>query len=172
MRRKPIVETSGAVGGAVKPAEGKEGLSRKHVWISLFFIVVVPYLKSKADTWYLRESGREHEVDLMDMDMEREAAELDAADLMAIGESFGDHSNALEGGRKIGLLQRARALLVRAYPFLNAGYEGSMLVYQMLYMHDYTRFYNWFLQIQKIDVKRMSFPEMVRSSVKRLLKDP
>ena len=57
----------------------------------------------------------------------------------------------------------------RVYPYFNLAYEGSLLVYQILYMHDYTRYYDWFLHLQGIEVKRMGLPELVGSFCSRPL---
>ena len=51
--------------------------------------------------------------------------------------------------------------VVRLYPYFNLCYEGSLLVYQILYMHDYIRYYDWFLHLQGIELKRMQISDLV-----------
>ena len=49
------------------------------------------------------------------------------------------------------------------YPFINAAYEGSFFVYQLLYLYEYIVYYSPFHHLQGITLKRLSLEEMVKS---------
>src|SRR5690349_17027219 len=47
------------------------------------------------------------------------------------------------------------------YPFINAVYEGSIFIYQLLYLYDYTSYFSPFHHLQGLTLKRLSVQEMV-----------
>eukprot|EP01102_Stenamoeba_stenopodia_P005323 TRINITY_DN15916_c0_g1_i1.p1 TRINITY_DN15916_c0_g1~~TRINITY_DN15916_c0_g1_i1.p1 ORF type:complete len:418 (+),score=60.77 TRINITY_DN15916_c0_g1_i1:87-1256(+) len=119
-----------ATGYIVKPLRSVDRL------MSLFFLVMVPYLKGKLDDYYKRRSKqRQRTVD-----------------------------NSSRVVDRVGILTRViekmNWLFVTAWPFLSAIYEGSFFVYQLLYMHDYTNYYTPFLHWQKLELKRLSLQDL------------
>merc|ERR1711879_55007 len=110
-------------------------LTRAQRWRSLAFLVLIPYIKCKLDAHFKRISGRD----------EGEDGEIG----VPAPEPEGKFSKLIH------------KMLVILYPYFNLIYEGTLLVYQIGYMHDFTRYYDWFLHLQGIEIKRMLLPELM-----------
>ena len=98
--------------------------------------VLVPYIKAKLDGLYKKISGRNEEDFVIQNELEQE---------------------------RTGFSRLLHKFIIHFYPYFNFIYEGVLLIYQIAYMHDYSNYYDWFLHLQSIDVKRMMFSEYVRS---------
>lgn len=122
---KLLGDTS-ATGYVMKPLRPKDRL------ISLFFLVMTPYLKGKLDDFYKKRRTRS-------------SSRTPSQDRPLI---------------LLRMMERMNWLFVRAWPFLSAIYEGSFFVYQLLYMHDYTNYYTPFLHWQKLELKRLSLQDL------------
>ena len=130
-----LVRTSNNVDSSQK----RVSLSRRDRWKSLFFIVILPYIKSKLDKKFSKVSGR------VDEDEEEFAS--------SIQRETAEHSGIFK--------KYAVKLFITLYPYFHLIYEGLLLIYQIAYMYDYTRFYDWFLHIQNIRVDRLLLQDLV-----------
>lgn len=113
-------------------------LSRSDKNWSLFFLIVVPYLKDKTDVWFNRNYARNTSLlRAGDIDMDEE-----------VDESV---------QRRKSRLKRVFDYIISAfYPLFNAFYEGLFFVYQLLYLYHHTPYYTPFLHMQNLVVSRLS----------------
>jgi hypothetical protein len=122
---------------------------------TLFFLVIVPYLKNKLDTLY-RDLVPLSNFSMVNL--ERELGEDDPS--VQVRQSL---FSTLTG--KNSTSSKIRRFLLRlfayGYPFFNAAYEGSFFVYQLLYLYEFIIYYSPFHHIQGVTLKRLSQEEMV-----------
>eukprot|EP01122_Echinamoeba_exundans_P007236 TRINITY_DN2175_c0_g1_i1.p1 TRINITY_DN2175_c0_g1~~TRINITY_DN2175_c0_g1_i1.p1 ORF type:complete len:359 (+),score=52.42 TRINITY_DN2175_c0_g1_i1:69-1145(+) len=138
LRRAPVT-----VDGKAPPP------TRAQKQASLFFLVIVPYLKDKLDQYYARRFGGGHEHDFG----------YSAAYYVAR-----DQANQSR------LWKFLLVLFKKFYPALSAIYEGIFFVYQLLYMYNHTVFYTPFLHLQGLTVKRVSAHDLMQQSQREATK--
>ncbi|KAI0032033.1 Pex12 amino terminal region-domain-containing protein [Vararia minispora EC-137] len=135
-RRRPVYETErakAAVGGV--PPE--ESLRSREIWRSLVFLVGIPYIRAKARDYYESLGGGIDPEILNDDD-------------------GGRVTRALTDQSFKGRLRRAYKI---AYPWLNFGYEGWLLAYNVAYLFDKTPFYRPWLSWIGVDLRRLSIDD-------------
>lgn len=111
---------------------------RRDRYLSLIFLVVVPYIKDKLDQWYNNNYG--HNVSAL---------------------QAGDIERFQRNGTENDPSRARKALLMRIlYPTFHAIYEGSHLAYQVLYMYEYTSYFTPFLHFLGLNVKRLSMKDV------------
>ncbi|RIA89209.1 Pex12 amino terminal region-domain-containing protein [Glomus cerebriforme] len=106
------------------------------IWRSLFFLVGIPYIKTKLDDAYEKISG--------------------GAGARLLGGTFSRINNERQLNRKERVRRFIRYLFKILYPWLNALYHGSNLLYNILYLYNKTRCYTPWLRLMGIEVRRMS----------------
>ncbi|RHZ59980.1 hypothetical protein Glove_360g37 [Diversispora epigaea] len=115
-------------------------LRDKDIWSSLFFLVGLPYIKIKLDDLYEKVSG--------------------GAGARLLGEMFPIRDNFNEGHLQLNFKERARRLLRSLfrnfYPWVNAIYYGSILIFNIFYVYDKTPYYTPWLKLMGIRIQRMS----------------
>eukprot|EP00850_Spirogloea_muscicola_P002073 SM000008S22162 [mRNA] locus=s8:169171:172336:+ [translate_table: standard] len=145
-----------------KAAAATHGLTRRQRLLSLFFLVGLPYMKSKmqsayasrqaavlrARLWEREEGAAEDGEDDIDGDAARAAAE--AAGVPSAS------APAIEW-LKHGLGNAAAA----AYPAVHVLYEGVSFAYQLLYLLDATGFYSFSLHCLQLKLRRASGQELM-----------
>lgn len=158
LRRRPIrifVESKS------QPTE-KIILTRTHRILSLFFLVGLPYLKSKIQAVYEAQTrnmshaafwGR-GDVDQIDED----SFSMDTEISNVVSASQHSASSAHAFGVKL------KTSLIRLYPWIHATHEGLSFAYQLLYLLDATHFYTPALQVMGLHVCRASGQELMDAS--------
>eukprot|EP01125_Pyxidicula_operculata_P009241 TRINITY_DN3054_c1_g1_i5.p2 TRINITY_DN3054_c1_g1~~TRINITY_DN3054_c1_g1_i5.p2 ORF type:complete len:366 (+),score=63.15 TRINITY_DN3054_c1_g1_i5:39-1136(+) len=108
-------------------------LRMKHKLSTLFFLVVLPYIKTKLDKLYTK------------LDNEHNRA--------ANNNNTNTNTTAQQRHKIVRILC---SILYSVYPYLVASYEGSLFIYQLLYMYGYSIYYDPFLHIQGLHVTRQT----------------
>ncbi|EGG24647.1 RING zinc finger-containing protein [Cavenderia fasciculata] len=108
-------------------------VSNKQKRLAILYLVLIPYIKSKLDEWYKRES--------------------DPINMLGLNEDDVDED---DGSIRKPLKKSIRRLFVKVYPYINAFYEATFFLYQILYLYEYTSYYTPFLHIQRIVLKRLT----------------
>ncbi|RGB24089.1 Pex12 amino terminal region-domain-containing protein [Rhizophagus diaphanus] len=113
-------------------------LRNSDIWRSLFFLVGIPYIKTKLDDLYEKVSEN--------------------ARVRLLGGTFSRVHN--ERQESFVFFNKLNSLII-LYPCLNALYHGSILLYNVLYLYDKTRCYTPWLSLMGIEVRRMSAQDYV-----------
>ncbi|GES75248.1 peroxisome assembly protein 12 [Rhizophagus clarus] len=111
-------------------------LRNSDIWRSLFFLVGIPYIKTKLDDLYEKVS-------------ENARARL-------LGSAFSRVHIEKQLNYKERVRRFIRNLFKILYPWLNALYHGSKLLYNFLYLYNKTRCYTPWLKLMGIEIRRMS----------------
>ncbi|PAV21095.1 cyclin-dependent kinase inhibitor [Pyrrhoderma noxium] len=130
-RRRPLYETPRATAAAGN-ATGVGKLRSQDIRRSLLFLVMVPYIRAKAQDYYESLGGG---VDPSLFEDEPSSHAPEDADLS--------------------LRTRCRALFKRTYPWLNTSFELWLSCYNVAYLFDYTGFYRPWLSWIGIDLRRI-----------------
>ncbi|CAO3599284.1 unnamed protein product [Absidia cylindrospora] len=117
-------------------------LTKKERNTSLLMLVGLPYLKCRMDLLYQKVSG---DASLLGMNEQEERENEDLADPTT------SHCRKL----KIRLIKLFRTL----YPYINALYHGSGLVYNVLYLFNKTKYHSPWLHLLGLQIKRMSMAD-------------
>ncbi|KAI8054210.1 Pex12 amino terminal region-domain-containing protein [Syncephalis plumigaleata] len=131
---------------------------------SVFYLVGVPYLKTKLDAAFEKVRGGAA-ADLFgdeepEMEMETEEEIQERQRLLAQYPRFSRQAITINGRYYVKVLSHYTARLFRVtYPWMNAAYYAAMLAYQIAYLYDRTRFYSPWLHAQKIEVQRMTMQD-------------
>ncbi|KAJ3374987.1 ubiquitin-protein ligase peroxin 12 [Allomyces arbusculus] len=126
-----------------------DDLTPSDVRKSLFCLVVVPYIKQQLHELH-REWSTELGTDVLGdesdsgSESDAESVELPAAPQTA-------------AARRRTKLKR---LFLKIYPLVHFLYTGTHLVYQLLYMFDWTRYYSPLLHVLGVEVKRVTSADM------------
>ncbi|KAI8083161.1 Pex12 amino terminal region-domain-containing protein [Halteromyces radiatus] len=139
-------------------------LTRKEINKSLLVLVGLPYIKCRMDLFYQQISG-----DVLGIN-EQEEKEND---------ELADPTTPTRRKFKIRLIKLFRTI----YPYINAIYYGSGLIYNILYMFNKTNYHSPWLHLIGLQIKRMSMADyrayydkvdasQLNSSTSSLLKNP
>ncbi|KAL6556384.1 ubiquitin-protein ligase peroxin 12 [Orobanche gracilis] len=138
------------------------GLKKRQKVLSVAFLVILPYLKSKLQSVYDKEREASLQASLWGDSDERFQ---DPDFLGRDNSSFGSTSNsATEASTRGRLIKRLRKIIGASYPWLHAGTEGLSFAYQLLYLLDATGFYSIGLHVLGIHVCRATGQEMMDTS--------
>ncbi|KAH6761961.1 peroxin-12 [Perilla frutescens var. hirtella] len=137
------------------------GLQKRQKVLSVAFLVVLPYLKSKLQSIYNREREASLQASLWGDSDER----FDDDYVSGGNHSFGsrDGSNA-EASARARCIKRLRKIVGACYPWLHAGNEGLSFAYQLLYLLDATGFHSLGLHALGIHVCRATGQELMDTS--------
>jgi len=122
-----------------KPDITTSPITNRNRYLALFFLVIVPYIKSKLDELY-REKVPYYNFNILD----RSRDDTEPPPTTRIGK----------------LKRLLLKIFTITYPWLNAFYEGSFFVYQLLYLYDHTMFYTPFLHLEGVILQRLTNEEM------------
>ncbi|XP_052187656.1 peroxisome biogenesis protein 12 [Diospyros lotus] len=138
------------------------GLEKREKVLSVVFLVVLPYLKSKMQSTYNKEREARLRASLWGDSDER----FNDPDFMdGGGESFVSTSSSdSEVSVGIQLKKRVQKIVAVCYPWLHAGNEGLSFAYQLLYLLDATNFYSLGLHALSIHVCRATGQELMDTS--------
>ncbi|KAG0311856.1 ubiquitin-protein ligase peroxin 12 [Dissophora globulifera] len=130
-----VATQAAAAAGPSIPGSNK--LRERDIKKSLFFLIGLPYIKSKLDEYYEKVSGGE-------------AARL-------FGDEFTQEEEDLTG-QSLAVRSKAAVIKVfkRGYPYVNAVYQLAILAHYIGYLYNKTPFYSPWLRLIGIEVKRMS----------------
>lgn len=138
------------------------GLEKKQKVLSVVFLVVLPYLKSKLHSVYNKEREAALQASLWGPGDET----FDSTDYLDAGASSIVPAQASESdmSARAQLLRRTRKIITACYPLIHAGHEGLAFAYQLLYLLDATGFYSLGLHVLGIHVCRATGQEMMDAS--------
>ncbi|KAJ4803267.1 hypothetical protein LUZ62_015833 [Rhynchospora pubera] len=141
------------------------GLRKNQKILSVVFLVVLPYFKSKLQSIYNREMEARLQASLWGNDeprLDEAGFLLDQGETSAqsVGRSSANSSSMTRFRKKIS------ALVAFFYPWIHATNEGLSFAYQLLYLLDATGFYSPGLQALGIQVCRATGQELMDSSSK------
>nr|VDC81318.1 unnamed protein product [Brassica rapa] len=138
------------------------GLEKRQRILSVVFLVVLPYFKSKLHAIY----NKEREARLRESLWGMEDQGFDEADFFTGEEpvvSRGDSGNQ-ELSVRVQLATKIKKFIAVCYPWIHASSEGLSFSYQLLYLLDATRFYSLGLQALGIQVCRATGQELMDTS--------
>ncbi|KAJ7513720.1 hypothetical protein O6H91_23G011900 [Diphasiastrum complanatum] len=161
LRRRPVdfSVNDGSLLDAKMPKARQLALTKKQRALSLFFLVGLPYVKSKMQAVYNAQRGGLLQAALWVRGDEDESRE-ENFEGEALVNSSGQTSVA-SGLMWQTLTRKLSALLAWCYPWVHATHEGLSFAYQLLYLLDATRFYSPALHLMGIHVCRASGQELM-----------
>eukprot|EP00741_Cyanophora_paradoxa_P007550 tig00001154_g7302.t1 len=138
LRRQAPRQERGSLGGQLEKAgRSTDGLRDRDRLLSLFFLVGMPYLRTKADEWFASQAGPVTPF-----------GRLPAAPPEQSPPQRSE-GTAWERGRR-----RLLEWAVKVYPYANAGVEASVFAYQALYLLGLTPHFTPWLRIQRLVIRR------------------
>ncbi|KAL6142918.1 hypothetical protein ACLB2K_061193 [Fragaria x ananassa] len=138
------------------------GLEKRQKVLSVVFLVVLPYFKSKLHAIYNREREARLQATLWGDSGER----YDDADIVDRGDGSGVSRGSFdaEASVRTRLAKKIQKLIGACYPWVHASSEGFSFAYQMLYLLDATGFYSLGLHVLGIQVCRATGQELMDTS--------
>ncbi|CAK8574405.1 unnamed protein product [Lathyrus sativus] len=154
LRRRPVNIKLNNDSDAAATATSQ--LRRRQKLVSLLFLVVLPYLKSKLHSIYNKE--REARIQASLWGDENESYDFEQNSLVS--------TSTLDARASITtrITKRFQKIVGICYPLLHAGTEGFQFAYQMLYLLDATGYYSLALHALGIHVCRASGQELMDAS--------
>ncbi|PON55499.1 Peroxisome assembly protein [Parasponia andersonii] len=138
------------------------GLEKRQKVLSVVFLVILPYFKSKLHSIYNREREARLQASLWGHDDERfndiDVADREEDSLVSRGTSNADSSVRAQLTKKI------LKFIGACYPWVHASVEGLSFSYQLLYLLDATGFYSLGLHALGIHVCRATGQELMDTS--------
>lgn len=138
------------------------GLEKYQKRLSVLFLVVLPYFKSKLHSVYNKEREATLQASLWGHGDER----FDDADYFSEerGSLIPTRASDVEVSVRARLTKRLQKFIGIFYPWLHAGNEGLSFAYQLLYLLDATGFYSLGLHALGIHVCRATGQELMDTS--------
>ncbi|KAL2249302.1 peroxisome biogenesis protein 12 [Sesamum indicum] len=137
------------------------GLQKRQKVLSVVFLVVLPYLRSKLQSIYNKEREATLQASLWGDSDERFDIDFVGGGDNTLGSRDNLDNEASAGARWI---KRLRKTIGACYPWLHAGNEGLSFAYQLLYLLDATGFYSLGLHALGIHVCRATGQELMDTS--------
>ncbi|PON32256.1 Peroxisome assembly protein [Trema orientale] len=138
------------------------GLEKRQKVLSVVFLVILPYFKSKLHSIYNREREARLQASLWGHDDERfndiDVTDREEDSLVSRGTSNVDSSVRAQLTKKI------QKFIGACYPWVHASVEGLSFSYQLLYLLDATGFYSLGLHALGIHVCRATGQELMDTS--------
>ncbi|CAF2103273.1 BnaA05g33000D [Brassica napus] len=138
------------------------GLEKRQRILSVVFLVVLPYFKSKLHGIY----NKEREARLRESLWGEEDQGFDEADFFTEEEpvvSRGDCGDQ-ELSVRVQVATRIKKFVAVCYPWMHASSEGLSFTYQLLYLLDATGFYSLGLQALGVQICRATGQELMDTS--------
>lgn len=146
------------------PGQGIQhsGLAKRQKVLSVVFLVVLPYFKSKLHAVYNKEREAALQASLWGPsdDSLNEPDYLDGNGASFLS-SDGPNEELTARAR---VLKRIKKIITACYPWVHAGGEGLSFAYQLLYLLDATGFYSLDLHALGIHVCRATGQELMDTS--------
>ncbi|CAI0385203.1 unnamed protein product [Linum tenue] len=138
------------------------GLEKRQRILSVVFLVVLPYFKSKLNSVYNREREARLQASLWGNDDEtfEGTSYFDGTEASPVPSRTSDTQVTVRAR----LRKKVQKLVFACYPFLHAGVEGLSFSYQLLYLLDATGFYSLGLHALGIHVCRATGQELMDTS--------
>ncbi|CAI9091502.1 OLC1v1026554C1 [Oldenlandia corymbosa var. corymbosa] len=156
--RKKIVPLD-AVGDAIHHS----GLERRQKVLSVAFLVVLPYIRSKLQSVYNKEREAALQASLWGEGEER-FDNIDYHDVSGNSPVSRSRNTGETTTRRRLILKRIQKIIAACYPWIHAGNEGLSFAYQLLYLLDATGFYSLGLHALGVHVCRATGQELMDSS--------
>ncbi|XP_057439538.1 peroxisome biogenesis protein 12 isoform X2 [Lotus japonicus] len=158
LRRRPANVTVDTSDNAAATTATASGLHRRQKVLSVVFLVVLPYLKSKLHTIYNREREARLQATLWGDDNEAGVGGFEQDSLVS--------TPTLDAHASIAARVRSRVqkFVGFCYPWLHASTEGMHFTYKMLYLLDATGFYSLALHVLRVQVCRATGQELMDTS--------
>lgn len=138
------------------------GIRRRQKLLSVVFLVVLPYLKSKLHSIYNKEREAALQASLWG-NVNESFDEIE--NLGDVGTSFASTSGLdTELSVRTRFRKRMHKVVATCYPWLHAGSEGLAFAYQLLYLLDATGFYSPGLHALGLQVCRATGQELMDTS--------
>ncbi|GAB4855344.1 ubiquitin-protein ligase peroxin 12 [Ancistrocladus abbreviatus] len=131
-------------------------LEKRQRVLSVVFLVVLPYFKSKLHSIYNKEREAALQASLW--------GPGDVDYLNGGGLVVPTGPSDVEGSPRARFVKRARKIIGACYPCIHAGHEGLAFAYQLLYLLDATGFYSFGLHVLGIHVCRATGQELMDAS--------
>lgn len=166
LRRRPVnVSVNRSNPGAESNVKAYDSALRKRQkTLSVVFLVVLPYFKSKLQSVYNKEREARLQASLWDQGEVR----FDEAGFVSDQQGETSQSQVETTAGEVSHLTRLRtnfaALIGVCYPWIHATHEGLSFAYQLLYLLDATAFYNPGLHVLGLHVCRATGQELMDSS--------
>ncbi|KAJ7973539.1 Peroxisome biogenesis protein 12 [Quillaja saponaria] len=164
LRRRAVNVRAKKEGARPKLDDGVHysGLEKHQKVLSVVFLVVLPYVKSKLHSIYNKEREARLQVSLWGHDDEG----------FGVGGSFVGEEDPLvpresldaEASIRMRTRKRIQKIIGAFYPWLHASTEGFSFAYQMLYLLDATGYYTLALHVLGINVCRATGQELMDTS--------
>ncbi|KDO45425.1 hypothetical protein CISIN_1g0162131mg, partial [Citrus sinensis] len=138
------------------------GLEKRQRVLSVVFMVVLPYFKSKLHSVYNKEREARLQASLWGPTDER----FDDVDYFGGGGNplFSRGGTDAETSVRTSLTKKIQKIIFACYPWLHASCEGLSFTYQLLYLLDATGFYSVGLHALGIHVCRATGQELMDNS--------
>lgn len=138
------------------------GLEKRQKVLSVVFLVVLPYFKSKLHSIY----NKEREATLQASLWGSSDVRVDDSDYFDSSEAshVSTGSSGTESSQWSRVRKRIHTIIGACYPWIHAGNEGLTFAYQLLYLLDATGFYSPALHALGIHVCRATGQELMDSS--------
>ncbi|KAL0005432.1 hypothetical protein SO802_012993 [Lithocarpus litseifolius] len=137
------------------------GLEKRQKVLSVVFLVVLPYFKSKLHSIYNKEREARLQASLWGHDDER----FDDIEYIGGEDSLASSGNLeAEASIRTRLTKRIQKIVGTCYPWIHASSEGVSFAYQLLYLLDATGFYSLGLHALGIQVCRATGQELMDTS--------
>ncbi|KAJ6792594.1 peroxisome biogenesis protein 12 [Iris pallida] len=165
LRRRAVELRVNKASSNVEPNErlSHSGLQKHQKVLSVAFLVVVPYFKSKLNSIY----NREREARLQASLWGNGDAVLDESGYF-LDQGVTSHTPLqavrLEESSMTSIRKKIVAIIGACYPWIHATNEGLSFAYQLLYLLDATGFYTPGLHILGVQVCRATGQELMDSS--------
>lgn len=130
-------------------------LSKKDQWRSLFFLSILPYIKTKLDAHFAK-CNRVSTIN------SRSSTRLPVISISGQSTESANNndssSSSSSSQQRLGTLTK---IFIWVYPFVHAGWELSHFIFQMLYLFDYTPCYSPELFLARLRLKRLSATDVL-----------
>lgn len=138
------------------------GLEKHQKVLSVAFLVVLPYLKSKLHSIYNKEREARLQASLWGDDNEG----FNDAEIYEVrGDSVvPTRTLGVETSVRARVIKKLQKIVGSCYPWLHASSEGLSFAYQLLYLLDATGFYSLGLQVIGVHVCRATGQELMDTS--------
>ncbi|CAD6574171.1 MAG: ubiquitin-protein ligase peroxin 12 [Cyphobasidiales sp. Tagirdzhanova-0007] len=144
-RRRPGVSSERAQ-AAVDIFTDHEKLRKREIRWSLFFLIAIPYIRSKAEDLYEQSGGDSSEHEFFEDNLPGESLEGQAT-----------HMSRFER------LQRTlKAVFLFVWPRISTSYEVLLLAYNIGYLFDKTPYHRPWMHWLGIDLRRMSEQDYIK----------
>ncbi|XBJ16391.1 hypothetical protein VPH35_008041 [Triticum aestivum] len=166
LRRRPVnVSVNRSNPGAESNVKVYDSALRKRQkTLSVVFLVVLPYFKSKLQSVYNKEREARLQASLWDQGEVR----FDEAGFVSDQQGETSQAQVETTAGEVSHLTRLRtnfaALIGVCYPWIHATHEGLSFAYQLLYLLDATAFYSPGLHVLGLHVCRATGQELMDSS--------